>query len=72
MEIPKDGKAYLAWHIYEGMVNVYWSDQSPAVGKNTKTRESPGYWIYNSDRGPIDGDMFERWMNEKGKWIEIS
>lgn len=74
MEIPKDGKSYLAWHRHEGMISVYWSDTSPeyTIGIVTYcSQPSQGYWVYASDRGPMTAEHFDRWMDEYGQWHEV-
>jgi len=70
MDIPKDGRAYFVWHTYEGMVPVYWSSHSPQT-ERAKSVPKPGYWIYNSDRGPISTALIESWLDDKGVWHDM-
>lgn len=57
MEIPKDGKTYLAWHIHDGMVLV-------------RTVVTDSVWYHSSDDRYLLNE-FTRWMDEKGVWHEV-
>ena len=59
MEIPKDGKCYLAWY-HLGYGFMWWSHNEEVY------RDDVTKWCNNECSQVI------RWMDERGQWHEIS
>lgn len=73
MEIPKDGKAYLAWHNDYGIVSVKIIVHPPGT---LSVKSCDCVYITNLHELECSGNLEElknitRWMDETGQWHEV-
>jgi hypothetical protein len=74
MEIPKNGKCYLAWHKSLGMMFIHWIIPDELFAKlmnqqpswHAQTLKDGSMYRFN----PYDRDIV-RWMDENGIWHEV-
>ena len=78
MEIPKDGKSYLAWHKEIGMSFIQWVEFPDLDERFTGLPKIPCMWMgYSMKEGclyrfqPLENSI-SRYMDEKGKWHELN
>jgi hypothetical protein len=72
MQIPKDGRSYLAWHSYYGFRFVMSGHERVPVLKDglLLTSDQDAYIDSFVGLSYGDGKEFIRWMDEHGQWHE--